>query len=258
MPTSEAPLVPISAKFMSTNTGLQVLPLAILPGLLCDSRMYGAQLAAFPQAVVIDGFYGGARSLEAMAEIALKQLPGRFALVGHSMGGRIALEIMRREPERAAALVLADTGVHPVQPGEADKRLALRDIGRSQGIAALVDAWLPPMIAPDRRCDAALVEPLTAMCVAAGLATYEAQIEALLSRPDAADVLPAIACPTLVITGAQDSWASPAQHEAIAAAIPGAELVVVPGAGHMLPTEDPAAFNAAVAALLEQADRGQS
>jgi len=232
------------------KTGSEALPIAILPGLLCDSRMYKAQLAAFPQAVVVDGFYAGARSVEAMAEIALGQLPGRLALVGHSMGGRIALEIVRRAPERVAALVLADTGVHPVQPGEADKRFALRDIGRSKGMAALVDTWLPPMIAPDRRSEAALVEPLTAMCVAAGLATYEAQFEALLSRPHAPDVLPSIACPTLVITGAQDSWASPAQHEAIAAATPGAELVVVVGAGHMLPTEDPAAFNAAIAALL--------
>lgn len=237
---------------MNAKLTSDALPLAILPGLMCDSRMYAAQLAAFPMAQVIDGFYAGARSLGTMAELVLEQLPERFALLGHSMGGRIALEILRRAPERVAALVLADTGVHPVQPREAEKRFALRELGRSKGMAALVDAWLPPMLAPDRLADAALMETLAAMCIDAGLATYEAQIEALLSRPDASELLPEIACPTLVITGGQDTWAPPAQHEKIAAAIPGAQFVVIPGAGHMLPAESPVAFNAAIAALLGQ------
>lgn len=225
-------------------------PLAILPGLLCDSRMFGAQLAAFPGAVVIDGFYGGATTIEAMADYALERLPERFVLLGHSMGARVALEVFRKAHDRVAGLILTNTGVHPVKAGEAEKRYALRDIGRMHGMAALVAEWLPPMLAPARRQDALIYDPLEAMCRSAGLATYEAQIEALLSRPDTADVLRRINCPTLVITGSEDSWAPPAQHEEIALAVNTAGPAIVKGAGHMLPVEDPQVFNAEVAALL--------
>jgi pimeloyl-ACP methyl ester carboxylesterase len=235
---------------MYAKSKFEPVPLAILPGLMCDSRMFAGQLAAFPSGMVVDGFYSGASTIEAMAELALTRLPKRFALLGHSMGGRIALEIMRTSPGRVAALVLANTGVHPVRPGEAEKRYALRDLGRAEGMAALVAEWLPPMIAPSKRTDVELVAGLEAMCMDAGLATYEAQIAALLSRPDATTVLPDITCPTLVITGSEDNWAPPAQHEEIAAAIPAAKLSIIAGAGHMLPAEYPAEFNAAIAALL--------
>ena len=219
-------------------------PLAVLPGLLCDSRLFAGQVGRFADAMVVDGFYEGARSLGAMADHALERLPAKFSLLGHSMGARVALEVLRRAPERVERLALSSTGVHPVQPGEAEKRHALRAIGARDGMAALVDAWLLPMIAPERRDDAALVEPLRAMCLDAGLATYEAQIEALLSRPGVDDLLPTIACPTLVVCGSLDQWSPPDQHEAIAAAIPGAVLRIVPGAGHMLPAESPDPFNA--------------
>ena len=74
-----------------------------------------------------------------------------------------------------------------------------------------------------------------------------AQIAALLARPATEDVLGAVAVPTLIAVGADDRWSPPAQHRAIAALIPHARLVVIPGAGHMLPAERPAAFNAAIA-----------
>lgn len=212
--------------------------------------MFGAQVAAFPGTVVVDGFYGGATTIEAMADYALARLPERFVLLGHSMGARVALEVFRKAHDRVAGLILANTGVHPVKTGEAEKRYALRDIGRQHGIEALVAEWLPPMIAAARRQDALIHDPLEAMCLSAGLATYEAQIEALLSRRDTADVLRQIQCPTLVITGSEDSWAPPAQHEEIALAVSGATLAIVQGAGHMLPFEDPEGFNAEVAALL--------
>ena len=235
---------------MYAKLKLEPVPLAILPGLMCDSRMFAGQLADFPGGMVVDGYYSDACTIEAMAELALATLPERFALLGHSMGGRVALEILRSAPERVAALVLANTGVHPVRPGEAEKRYALRDLGRAEGMAALVAEWLPPMIAPAKRSNVEIIAKLEGMCMDAGLATYEAQIEALLSRPDSAAMLPDIACPTLVITGSEDAWAPPSQHEEIAASIPSASLAIIAGAGHMLPTENPVEFNAALAAFL--------
>jgi pimeloyl-ACP methyl ester carboxylesterase len=222
----------------------------ILPGLLCDSRMFVRQLEAFPRVVVLDGFYGGSKSIEAMASWALERLPRRCALIGHSMGGRVALEMVRRAPERATRLLLCSTGVHPPQPGEAEKRHALRDLGRSKGFAALVDSWLPPMLSPAAREEADLVARLRAMCVSAGQKIFEAQIEALLARPPVEALLARLTCPTLVSVGDLDAWSPVAQHRDIAAAIPGAELRIVPGAGHMLPVEAPEAFNACISQWL--------
>lgn len=218
------------------------LPVAILPGLMCDSRMFAAQVRA--GAIVVDGFYGRADRLSDMADYALSLIPERSVLVGHSMGARVALEVLRRAPDRVDRLVLANTGVHPVGPGEREKRFALRDLGRDQGIAALVDAWLPPMLGSAAKGDEDLYASLRAMCIDAGMATYEAHIEALLARPDVGALLAAISCPALSLTGAEDLWSPPAQHEAIAAAIRGCALRVVPGAGHMLPAEKPSQFNA--------------
>jgi pimeloyl-ACP methyl ester carboxylesterase len=225
------------------------MTLVLLPGLMCDDRIFHNQTAAFADTIAVPG-YDLDDDLRSMALRVLDLAPPCFALLGHSMGARVALEIVRAAPDRVERLVLVSTGVHGVRPGEADKRYALRDIGRDKGMAALVDAWLPPMVAPANRADEALMESLGAMCVDAGLDVYEAQIAALLARPELNSLLPTIACPTLVATGSQDIWSPPEQHRMIAAAIPNATLCVIEGAGHMLPAEKPAALNRAIAQWL--------
>jgi pimeloyl-ACP methyl ester carboxylesterase len=219
------------------------VPLVLLPGLMCDSRMFTETLANLPHAAAIDGFYGGATSLEAMADYALARMPERCALLGHSMGGRVALEIFRKAPQRVDRLALVSTGVHALKDGERAGREALLELGRTQGMAALVEAWLRPMLADGGLGNVALFDRLGAMAVSAGLDTYGAQIEALLNRPEVDDLLPAIACPVLVAVGAEDRWSPPAQHQDIAAAILGATMRVVAAAGHMMPAEAPQAFN---------------
>ena len=226
--------------------GTAVAPLLMLPGLLCDARMFAAQRDRFPNAVAIDGF-GEIDDLVKMARIALDAAPPRISLLGHSMGGRVALEMMRLAPDRIERLALVSTGVHERRPGEAPKRHALLQLGRTWGAETLVDHWLPGMVAPGRADDMALIGPLHEMCVDAGVDTFAAQIAALLGRPEVASLLPTIRCPTLVMVGTEDAWSPPAQHEQIAAAIPGAGLRVIPGAGHMLPAEAPDAVNDAIA-----------
>ena len=225
--------------------------LLLLPGLICDAGIYAAQTAAFPDSKAIDG-YGLADSLEAMARIALEQAPERFDLFGHSMGGRVALEVFRLAPERVRRLAISSTGAHSLREDEPGKRQVLLDIARNDGIEALIDAWLPPMVAPRRLSDEALMEPMREMCRRAGTAVFEAQIKALLGRPEQESLLPQIQCPTLVMTGGEDSWSPAPQHEAIAAAIPNSELVIVPGAGHMIMPEAPEAVNAAIAHWLSR------
>ena len=225
------------------------VPLVLLPGLMCDGRIFEALLEAFPTAIAIPG-YGLDDNFDAMTARVLAQAPEKFALLGHSMGARIALEVMRAAPSRVQRLALVSTGTHGVRPGEADKRYALRELGRAHGIEALVDAWLPPMIAPANLLNAPLVAALRQMCVDAGLATFEAQIAALLARPEVESMLPNIAVPTLVAVGSEDIWSPPQQHRELARAIPNAVLRVCSGAGHMLPAEDPCALNEAVAQWL--------
>ena len=221
----------------------------MLPGLICDASIYAPQTSAFRDSRAVDG-YGVLDRLAAMAQSVLDTVSGRFDLLGHSMGGRIALEIFRKAPERVRRLALVSTGVHGLREGERESREELKAIGHERGFEALVDTWLPPMIAPAHRHDPAIAGPLKAMCLRAGQEVFDAQIEALLNRPEQESLLPQIDCPTLVMTGNDDHWSGPAQHEAIAAAIPDSELVIVEGAGHMIQLEAPQAVNDAIASWL--------
>jgi pimeloyl-ACP methyl ester carboxylesterase len=220
-------------------------PLVLIPGLLCDAFMWRAQEEALNAERAVHIFelsaYG---SIPEMAAAALEQAPPRFALAGHSFGGRIAIEMHAQARARIARLALLDTGVHPAQPDEYDKRRALVRLAYEQGMRAVAEAWLPPMLHPDRRDDAALVAPLVAMIERFTPARFERQQEALLARPDATPELARIACPTLVACGREDLWSPPEQHADIAAAIKGAHLRIVERCGHMSTAERPAEFTA--------------
>jgi pimeloyl-ACP methyl ester carboxylesterase len=230
--------------------------LLLLPGLICDSRIYAPQLAAFGEARAVDS-YGLADSLPAMAQVALALADAEgfetFDLLGHSMGGRVALEVFRLAPDRVRRFGIMSTGVHPVREGEAEKRAELVALGHEQGFEALVDAWLPPMVAEANRARPEVYEPMRQMCLDAGQDVFDAQIRALLGRPEQESLLPQIACPAMVLTGELDTWSPPPQHQAMAAALPDARLTIVPGAGHMIQREAPEAVNDAISAWLEQA-----
>lgn len=224
--------------------------LLFLPGLICDARIYAPQLAAFPDSRAVDG-YGTVDTLAGMARVALEQAPESFDLFGHSMGGRVALEVFRLAPERVRRLALSSTGVHPLGANETANRRALQAIGHDHGFEALVDAWLPPMVAEHNR-GKPIYREMRQMCLDAGQAVFDAQIAALLGRPEQESLLAQIRCPTLVITGELDAWSPPAQHEAIAGRIADSSLVIVQGAGHMLPLEAPETVNQAIAAWLSR------
>ncbi|MBU0555854.1 MAG: alpha/beta hydrolase [Alphaproteobacteria bacterium] len=235
---------------MSESPSLAV-PAVLLPGLICDARIWAPQVEALGDAVIAVDGYGEADSLSAMADQVLEQAPARFAVVGHSMGGRVALEVFRKAPTRLAGIGLISTGVHLPKPNEAEGRFALLARGVEEGMDALIDAWLPPMVWEPNRLKPRLMDDLWQMCSDAGLDMFERQIRALLARPEVESLLPQIRCPALVATGAHDAWAPPVQHEAIAAAIPGASYAVIPDSGHMLPVEQPEAMTALLTTWLD-------
>lgn len=230
--------------------------LVLLSGLMCDAAVWAPQCAALQaqvQCVVPD--YGLRDSLAAMAQQVLAEAPTeRFSLAGHSMGGRVALEVLRLAPQRVERLALLDTGTQPLAAGadgerERAGRMALLSQARRQGMRAMGRLWARGMVHPDAR-DTPLFESILDMLERSSPEQFAAQINALLNRPDASALLPTITCPTLVLCGQEDSWSPPAQHEKMRDAIPNAELCIIERCGHMSSVEQPQAVNAALAAWL--------
>jgi pimeloyl-ACP methyl ester carboxylesterase len=213
--------------------------LLLLSGLLCDETVWAdipERLADVAQVRVLS--FRGFSSIGAMAEHVLAAAPERFALAGHSMGGRVALEVLRTAAARVVGLALLNTGVHAVRDGEPQGRERLLRVAFDQGMPALAAEWLPPMMAKGARA-AELMPRLTAMVERSSADVYAGQINALLNRPEALSVLPTIAVPTLLLSGSEDTWSPVSQHETMRRRIPHATLFEVHGAGHMAPCERP-------------------
>lgn len=223
--------------------------LVLIPGLLSDDVVWRHQARALSGRwnvqvadITRDSSIGG------MAQRVLDEHPGRLSVAGHSMGARVALEMARIAPDRIDRLALLDTGVHPRTPTEHVNRLALVALGESDGMSAVADQWLPPMIRDwDADENAGLREDLTAMVERMNPRIHRAQIQALLDRPNAEAVLPGLTCPVLVGVGDADAWSPPEQHRDIAARLADARLVVFPDSGHFAPIEAPDAVTAALA-----------
>lgn len=226
--------------------------LVLVPGLVCDEEVWRPQAAALSGTHDITVVaHGLTDNLEHMARRILATAPPRFALAGHSMGGRVALEIVALAPERVARLALLDTGYRGLPPGEAGERERagrhhLREIARREGMFAMGRLWARGMVHPRRLADAALMDAIHGMIARAPLAQFEAQVAALLARPDRTALLPSIGVPTLVLCGNEDSWSPFLQHAEMARLIPGSRLVGVPDCGHMCTMERPQAVTAAL------------
>jgi pimeloyl-ACP methyl ester carboxylesterase len=216
--------------------------LYLLCGLLCDEQVWQAQadaLRARYDVRVVS--FEDCDSIGDMAAKVLADAAPRFALAGHSMGGRVALEIIRIAPQRVERLALLDTGFEGAAAGEAARRAVLVELALKEGIDAIARAWALPMLAPAHRRDGPLVDAILSMVRRMSGQVYAGQTRALLARPDATAVLAQIACPTLVLCGRQDGWSPPRRHEEMAALIRHSVLRLIDDCGHMSMMEQPAA-----------------
>jgi pimeloyl-ACP methyl ester carboxylesterase len=221
--------------------------LLLLSGLLCDETIWSdipQRLEPVADVSVIS--FTGLSSIERMARYALQAAPQRFAVAGHSMGGRVALEMMRIAPARITALALLNTGVHAVRDGEFQGRSQLLRIAVEHGMTALAREWLPPLMGTDTARTAELLPRLSAMVERCSVANYADQNRAMLQRPDALTVMPNVTVPTLLLSGSDDTWSPISQQETIRRRIPHATLFEVHGAGHMAPIEKPDAVSLAL------------
>lgn len=207
----------------------------LIPGLVSDGFVWAGVTALVPS-VVAD--VTTQATIPEMARDLLARHPERLILAGHSMGGRVAMEMARQAPGRIAGMALLNTGIHPKREGEETKRQAMIDLANGQGMAALAAAWLPGMMNGDAAPDPALIADLTAMCQRMTPEIHERQLRALLSRPDAGATL-AYKGPMLLVVGRQDVWSPVAQHQEIARICPQARLEIVEDAGHFAPVEQP-------------------
>jgi len=216
------------------------LPLLLLGGTACDARLFAPLLERLgwplTQVVVLEG----AETTPALAAHLLAQAPARFALLGFSLGGIVALEMMAQAPERIAGLALLDTTARP-DPAEnaAQRRLAV-DKARAAGMGDYIaDAWAE-LVAPANADNAALRALISAMARDSGVELLAAQAEVAIHRADSRPRLDDIAVPTLILAGAEEAVCPLAAHQELADGIAGARYFTIPQAGHFAPLENPA------------------
>ncbi len=225
------------------------IPLVFLPGLLCDRALWECQVRHLAD-IADSGIADLTRedSVAALAGSVLARAPHRFAMVGLSMGGYVAFEILRQAPGRVIKLALVDTSARPDTPEQMSRRRGLIGIARSGRFRGVTPRLLPLLIHPDRQSDTPLTATVMAMAERVGQEAFVRQQTAIMGRPDSRPGLGVIGCPTLLIGGREDALTPPELLAEIAGAIPGARHVIIEECGHLPPLERPHA----VSALLRQ------
>jgi pimeloyl-ACP methyl ester carboxylesterase len=215
-------------------------PIVFLPGLICDARLWRDVIDGL--ATTIAPMVADLRlddTIAAMASRTLAAAPPRFALAGLSMGGYVALEIMRQAPERVTHLALFDTSARAdTEERRETRRKGIEMIGQGKFIG-VSRGLLGSLVAP-HHLGTPLAEEVQAMSERVGGAVYISQQKAIMNRVDSLPHLAAIDVPTLVGVGALDKMTPPELAEEMAAHIPGAELVTFPDAAHLPTMENPA------------------
>lgn len=217
-------------------------PLILLPGLLNDAELWAFQQDSLRDIAVsqVPELYHH-DNIPVLAQQVLAAAAPQFALVGLSMGGYVALEIMRQAPERVLKLALCDTSARADTPAQIIKRktlLALAQTGKFKGVTPRL---LPSLIHHDHLQDTKITAPILAMAGRVGQRGFVMQQTAIMGRIDSRPFLPQVSCPTMVIVGAQDQLTPLPIAEEMASLIPQAQLIIFQNCGHLPPLEQPEA-----------------
>jgi pimeloyl-ACP methyl ester carboxylesterase len=228
------------------------LPILLVPGLNCSARLYAPQIPdlwRFGPVTIAN--HTRDDTVSAIAARVLSDAPPRFALAGLSMGGYIALEIMRQAADRVVKLALLSTGARPDAPEASAKRVTNIALAQAGTFDEIIGPQFPLYVHPSRANDETLKSVYLAMCHDVGPHAYVRQQKAIMARIDSRPSLAAIRCPTLVLVGEDDTATPPVLAEEMAAAIPSARLVKVPECGHLSTLEKPEAVTKALLAWME-------
>lgn len=212
------------------------IPIVLVPGLFCTARLYEPQVAAlwkFGPVTIAD--HTRDDSMSAIARRVLATAPPRFALVGLSMGGYVALEIMRQASERVAKLALLDTTARPDTPEQTEVRRKQIELALAGRLGLVVETALPNLIYKDESVRAILRQ----MAADTGPEAFAREQRAIIGRADSRPLLASIRCATLVLVGEQDRLIPPDRSAEIAQGIGGSRLVKIPESGHLSTLEQP-------------------
>lgn len=216
--------------------------LLLLPGMMCDARLFAPQVAEFSvdrQVMVMP--LTGRITIKEIAEDILLKAPNQFALLGLSMGGIVAMEMIRQAPERVTRLALLDTNPMADTP----ERVAIReqqiDDVRAGKLHSVIRDEMKPNYLADGQNKAAILELCMSMAEALGPKVFIQQSKALQARRDQCDTLKNVRVPTLIACGEHDSLCPLEKHQLMHRLVPDSKLSVIAGAGH-LPTLERAAL----------------
>lgn len=226
------------------NTERQAL--VFVPGMMCDSRLFGPQIAHLAdQCDIWVADIGGKDSIEDLAIDLLAEAPFEsFSLCGLSMGGIVAMEVARQAPQRVDRLALLDTNHLADAPERYEVRNRQIEAVRDGELERVIEEQMMPFyFAEENRADSELRAIVKDMARGLGAVAFVRQSIALRDRKSAAETIPDYLGPILVLCGEEDALCPPARHEAIAELCQNARLSIVPGAGHLSTLERPQAVN---------------
>lgn len=219
--------------------------LILVPGLLCDSRLWDHQtryLADCADIRVADTLRDD--SIADMASRLLDTAPDRFALAGLSMGGYVALEVMRQAPDRVSRLAILDSSARADTEEQTSRRRGLLELAKLGRFKGVTPRLMPLLLHTDRMQDAALTQTVMDMATAVGQEAFVRQQTAILNRRDSRDTLGSITVPALVAVGRQDTVTPLEVAAELAEGIPRARLAVIEDCGHLSTLERPQAVTA--------------
>ena len=223
------------------------MPILLVPGLGGSPRIYAPVAPAlWRYGPVTVANHIRDDNMGAIARRILAEAPPRFALAGHSMGGYIALEIVRQAPDRVAKLALINTQARPDTPEAVTRRRGQIGRVRAGEYHAVLDELFPGFVHPSRHEDVSLRKLVRDMGDDIGAEAFVRQQTAIMGRADSRPTLAWIRCPTLVLTGDEDNTIPNALSKEMADGIHGARLVILPDCGHLSQPEQPEAVAAAL------------
>jgi pimeloyl-ACP methyl ester carboxylesterase/predicted ester cyclase len=219
----------------------EMVPLLLLPGTVCDERLFAPLIAELDHPDIRVMAMTGAATTPDLAARILAEAPEKFGLLGFSLGGIVALEMIARAPERITRLALVDTTPRPDPAANAEVRRADAITARSEGMEGYILSPWDRLVSPANVDNLALRETIVSMARDAGAEVLADQAEVAIHRADSRPRLGAISVPVLVLAGADEKVCPLEAHEELAAGIPGARYFTIPQAGHFAPLENPAA-----------------
>jgi pimeloyl-ACP methyl ester carboxylesterase len=224
-------------------------PFVLIPGLNSTPEVFRDLVPAlWPFGPVTVANHTEGEGVAGIAAAILRDAPPRFGLLGFSMGGYLAFEIIRQAPERVGKLCLLDTSARPDSPEATVKRRERIAVVQSGGFSKTLDGAFEDAVHPDHRSRADLRTLSKAMSLAVGPEIYVRHQEGIIGRLDSRPTLAGIAVPTAVVVGDSDIITPPDAAREMATGIAGARLTVIERAGHMAVLEQPQATNAAIVA----------